>query len=79
MRFTIGLILTSLRSWRYCAVVEWDLAKPREIEIGISKPRSHSLFWITAPPQKFNSLRGRRKKGRGRGEGEREKGRERLL
>ena len=37
MRFTIGLILTSLRSWRYCAVVEWDLAKPREIEIGISK------------------------------------------
>ena len=46
----LNIFLPSLCSWRYCVVVEWDLAaKPREIQTFYS----HSLFWITAPPPKL--------------------------
>ena len=45
-----GTDLTSLRRWRYCVVVAWDLASK-----AARTPRPHSLLWITALPPKLKS------------------------
>ena len=45
-----GTDLSSLRRWRYCVVVEWDLASK-----AARTPRPHSIFWITALPPKLKS------------------------
>ena len=45
--------VASLRSWRYCVVVEWDLAaKPREIRY-FNRLVPTPVFWNTAPPPRL--------------------------